>query len=140
MEKVKQVFDEANEPWGISLPEEDLRRRRSGEIAEQGWVILYQFGEQSGVGFMDCYEMHRLTSDSHHRIWESGEIEPLLTPLDMLVYPGDASEERVQEIQREYREHNRQAARIFKEKWGRQMRCLQKRIAPLRRRQVGEEM
>lgn len=89
---------------------------------------------------MDCYETHRLTSDSHHRIWESGEIEPLLTPLDMLVYPCDASEERVQEIQREYREHNRQAARIFKEKWGRQMRCLQKRIAPLRRRQVGEEM
>jgi hypothetical protein len=67
--KIKAAFDATYGPvGGMTLPVEALRSRRNGEIVEHGWMILYQFGYVDGADYLDVYDAHRLTSDSHRRI------------------------------------------------------------------------
>ena len=76
--KIKATFDTVYAGvGGMTLPLEALVSRRDGEIVEQGWVILYQFGTEGGADYLDIYDTHRMTDDSHWRIHATGTTEAL---------------------------------------------------------------
>jgi len=120
--KIKARFDAVYAPvGGMILPEDALSERRAGEIVEQGWTILYQFGSADGVEFMDVYDMHRMTSDSHWRIFATGAVEHLPAFREAMPYPRGASEEEVRRLEQEQEEHNASVRELIERKWSKQM-------------------
>ena len=71
-DRIKKLFDEEFESWGIVLPEADLRERRGGSVARAGWTINYRFGVEGGVEFVEYFSTHRMTNDTLQRIYENG--------------------------------------------------------------------
>jgi hypothetical protein len=94
--RIKATFDATYAPvGGMTLPLEALLSRSDGEIVEQGWVILYQFGREDSSDYLDVYDTHRMTDDSHWRIHATGVTEAL--------------------------EQDRSAAGLIQQKWGKQL-------------------
>ena len=58
--------------WKIRIPEDKLKNRQGGYIQEGGWLIQYCFGKDENGDYMDYYAAHRMTDDSHVRIYEDG--------------------------------------------------------------------
>lgn len=63
--------------WEIALPETDVRQRRRGKICQAGWAIWYLFGADDRGEYLDSYASHRMTNDSHQRLYEDGHSEGL---------------------------------------------------------------
>ena len=99
--------------WSITLPPEDVQHRRRGEIREQGWRIQYVFGSVGGVEFLDYYASHRITGDTHARIYENSEIEALPVLADRVMYPADAGDDERERIRREHHQRNASTARLL---------------------------
>jgi len=78
---IQNEFAGAFASWGIALPVDDVRRRRSGTIAEQGWLIQYLFGRDDHGEFLDYLARHRMTEDDHFRIHADGHRRELPTGL-----------------------------------------------------------
>ena len=74
-DKIKQAFDKQFEPWGIVLPEADLKERRKGSINKGGWSINYRFGTEGGLEYIEYFATHRMTNDTLNRIYENGKWE-----------------------------------------------------------------
>lgn len=62
--------------WGIRLPPEAAVTRR-GEIGEKGWGINWVVGKTKRGVYLEFYAGHRMTDDSHERIYEDGTVEYL---------------------------------------------------------------
>ena len=78
VQRIKLRFDRSYVGVGdVTLPERSVMHRLPGEIVQDGWVILFQWGAEDGVEYLDVYESHRMTNDSYRRIWETGEGNPL---------------------------------------------------------------
>lgn len=77
MKLIADIFVKRFTHWKISLPEEDLKNRRSGHIQNAGWLIQYCFGKDETGEYMDYYAAHRMTDDSHVRIYDDGRVETL---------------------------------------------------------------
>lgn len=77
MRHIEGRFAEHFAPWDIVLPKEHVQKRRRGKIVVAGWAIWYLFGSDERGEYLDYYAAHRMTSDEHVRIYESGEIESL---------------------------------------------------------------
>lgn len=79
---------------GLTLPLDDLKHRRRGAIQEQGWLIQYVFGRDGEREYLDYYACHRMTDDTHNRIWEDGEVEGLPALISMRIVSEDPEEDR----------------------------------------------
>ncbi len=65
--RIEAAFAEDFFHWGITLPPDDVRQRRQGEIAAAGWAIWYLFDSDERGEYLDYYASHRMTSDRHVR-------------------------------------------------------------------------
>ena len=100
--------------WHITLPEEDLRQRRAGFLAEAGWLIQYCFGSDDSGEFLDYYAAHRMTDDSHVRVYEDGRVVALPALIGMRAMGATPQEE--ERLEREYVAHNREVAQALVDK------------------------
>lgn len=114
MHRIAARFREAFSYWRIELPREAVENRRRGKIVEAGWTIWFLFGSDDSGEYLDYYSSHRMTNDSHVRIYEDGRVE-LLESLDgMRPTSGDPDENA--RLENEFWEHNERVARLLEEK------------------------
>ena len=111
---IKLYFANGFEPWGISLPEEDVVLRRRGKINEAGWTIWCLFGEDDAGEYIDYYSAHRMTNDSHTRVYEDGRCEGLGAMPDFRVGSADAEEDT--RLEKEWRGECLRVAKELDEK------------------------
>ncbi len=114
MKEIEKRFRRDFEPWGISLPPEDVRERRRGKILAAGWAIWYLFGSDEGGGYLDYYACHRMTGDRHVRIRENGDEENL--PAVVSMRPVSRDPEENARLEAEHLAENRRVARMLEEK------------------------
>ena len=86
-ELIAKTFAKRFSHWKIRIPEDKLENRRSGYIQEGGWLIQYCFGKDENGEYMDYYATHRMTDDSHIRIYEDDREEslPALSSIYLLI-------------------------------------------------------
>ena len=107
-------FAECFAAWGIGLPEEDVVSRRRGSIAAVGWSISYLFGSDANGEFLDYYSHHRMTSDSHVRLYADGSEAGLPSMRDLRPCSEDPVED--ERLKAEYFDHNHHVAEMLREK------------------------
>jgi tetratricopeptide (TPR) repeat protein len=100
--------------WNIILPQEDLKGRCSGHISEAGWLIQYCFGNDENGEYMDYYAAHRMTDDSHVRIYDDGK-EKSLPALDSWLLTSD-DPIKAKQLKDEYDRHNRKVVKMLIDK------------------------
>ena len=59
--------------WDIRLPPDAVRQRKRGKIVQAGWAIWYLFGYDEKGEYLDYYASHRMTNDTHVRIYADGQ-------------------------------------------------------------------
>ena len=106
-EAIEKYFAEYFQHWRISLPSEAVSSRAPGHIFEQGWHIGYLWGTDNDEEYLEVLAQHRMTSDSHFRVFASGRVEELPAPAELYSYGPDATDEEKAEAEREYVEYNR---------------------------------
>jgi hypothetical protein len=116
METIKAAFAEYFERWNIRLPAELDAHSAPGQISQQGWRIQYLTGEDEKGCYLDFYASHRMTSDRHVRIYESGRVQHLPAYQEHVIYAAGASEAEKRQAEREFQEYNRQVKKILEEK------------------------
>ena len=77
MKKIESEFNRTFARWEIRLPPAGLERRERGKIVQAGWAIWYLFGSDEHGEYLDYYSSHRMTDDSHVRIYSDGRVEAL---------------------------------------------------------------
>lgn len=45
---------------GLQIPEDKINCRESGEIWHNGWSVMYRFGHENDLEFMDVWSHHRM--------------------------------------------------------------------------------
>jgi hypothetical protein len=101
--------------WEIILPEEDIKTRRGGYIQHAGWLIQYCFGkDETDVEYLDYYAAHRMTDDSHRRIYDDGSEKSL--PALTSIYLVNDDPVTAKQLKDEYEEHNRRVVSLLYEK------------------------
>ena len=100
--------------WKIRIPEENIKNRLSGYIQDSGWLIQYCFGKDENGEYMDYYAAHRMTDDSHIRIYEDGT-EKVLPALSSIYLLSDDPVE-AKRLKDEYEEHNSNVTKMLIEK------------------------
>jgi hypothetical protein len=115
MNLIADIFAKSFAHWEIILPEDDIRTRHSGYIQYAGWLIQYCFGiDETGVEYLDYYAAHRMTDDSHRRIYGDGREESLPSLSSMFLVSDDPV--KAKRLKGEYEEHNRKVVELLKEK------------------------
>jgi hypothetical protein len=114
MKLITDNFNSRFGHWDINLPESDLKDRRSGYIQNAGWLIQYCFGKDETGEYMDYYAAHRMTSDSHVRIYAAGREETLPALSSMHIIGKDPVEDK--RLKYEFEEHNRKVVEMLAEK------------------------
>lgn len=111
MKFVADTFAKHFAHWKITLSEEDLKDRRSGYIQEAGWLIQYCFGKDETGEYLDYYAAHRMTDDSHVRIYADGseESHPALSSI-YLVSEDPVEAKRLKD---EYYARNREVSKML---------------------------
>jgi hypothetical protein len=112
MSEISRIFNERFSHWHIALPPGALETRQRGRLQAAGWTIQYLFGQDDKGSYLDYYATHRMTNDTHVRIYEHGEVETLEAPLEFMVFPKDSTKEEQDQIKNRYFEENR---RIYAE-------------------------
>ena len=111
---IKLCFAKDFEHWGLYLPEDDVVRRRRGKICEAGWAVWYLFGKGNDEEYLDYYAGHRMTNDSHVRIFEDGRCEGLPAIPDFRVGSSDPKEDA--RLEAEWRTECLRVAKELEEK------------------------
>ena len=115
IELIANIFAKHFAHWKIILPEEDIKNRLSGYIQYGGWLIQYCFGkDETGNEYLDYYASHRMTDDSHVRIYEDGRKESLPALYTFLLLSDDPI--KAKQLKDEYEEHNHQVVKMLNEK------------------------
>jgi hypothetical protein len=114
MKGIEETFANRFAHWKINIPEENLKARKSGYIQSEGWLIQYCFGKDKNGEYMDYYAAHRMTDDSHVRIYEDGKEESLPALSSYLLLSDDPVEAK--RLKDEYEEHNREVVKMLNEK------------------------
>lgn len=105
---IERYFDERFSHWGITLPREEADRRKAGHIFKGGWHIGYRWGYEDGEEFLEFLAQHRMTNDSHVRVFASGKSEPLEAPVEFqLIRPEASPEDQQRDRERYFRENER---------------------------------
>ncbi len=100
--------------WDITIPEDDLKNRRNGYIQKAGWLIQYCFGKDKNGEYLDYYAAHRMTDDSHVRIYDDGTEERLEALAGGFITSKDPEEAK--RLEDEYYERNRKIAKNLAKK------------------------
>lgn len=114
MDRVAAVFHEQFANWGLELPAAILRKRRSGFIQSQGWLIQYAFGRNRFGEYVDYYASHRMTNDRHVRLYVSGRRQHLAALASM--YPTSEDPKKAARAEAAYLRRNRRIARSLVDK------------------------
>ncbi len=114
MNLISESFDKRFAHWKINLPGDDLKSKRSGYIKQSGWLIQYCFGNDVEGEYMDYYAAHRMTDDSHVRVYADGNVEALPALSSMCLVSEDPIENK--RLEEEYYEHNRIVVLMLREK------------------------
>jgi len=114
LEKIESEFNAAFDSWDIRLPPEDIEHRRRGEILKGGWSIRYLFGSDERGEYLDYYSVHRMTNDSHVRIYADGQIESLPAFVEFRFASSDPKEDA--RLEAEYRAENERISKLLKDK------------------------
>jgi hypothetical protein len=114
MKLIADTFAKRFSHWKITLPENNLDSRRSGYIKQAGWLIQYCFVNDEKGEYMDYYAAHRMTDDSHVRIYADGNVETLPALSSMCLVSDDPIENN--RLEEEYYEYNRKVVLILREK------------------------
>ena len=114
MKLIADTFANRFAHWKITLPKNDLKDRRSGYIQNSGWLIQYCFEKDETGEYMDYYAAHRMTDDSHVRIYEDGREESLPALSSYLLLSDDPVEAK--RLKDEYEKHNQEVVKMLNEK------------------------
>lgn len=114
MRRIEEQFKQSFRYWGIELPREAVENRRRGTIVEAGWTIWYLFGSDDSGEYLDYYSSHRMTSDSHVRIYADGRVEGLEVLWEMRQSSDDPDKNA--RLENEFWAHNEWVARLLEEK------------------------
>ena len=114
MRRIEEHFRQAFQVWRIQLPRESVEKRQRGKIVEAGWTIWYEFGSDEDGEYLDYYASHRMTNDSHVRIYEDGRVE-LLESLWELRPTSENPDENAR-LDDEFWKHNERVSRLMDEK------------------------
>ena len=110
-EMIADTFAKRFAHWKIRIPEENLKNRRGGYIQEGGWLIQYCFGNDGNGEYLDYYAAHRMTDDSHVRIYEDGTEESLPALSSMRIVSKDPVEDK--RLEDEYELHNANVTKML---------------------------
>ena len=114
MRRIEAQFNESFRNWGIQLPREAVENRQRGKIVEAGWTIWFLFGADASGEYLDYYSSHRMTNDSHVRLYDDGRVEGLESLWDMHSTSDDPDE--AARLEDEFWDHNERVARLLEEK------------------------
>ena len=114
MRRIESRFNESFRLWGIRLGREAIAARQRGKIVEAGWTIRFLFGADASGEYLDYYSSHRMTNDSHLRLYDDGRVVGLEALHEMRPTSDDPAEEA--RLKAEFRDHNERVARLLKEK------------------------
>jgi hypothetical protein len=109
MNHIAQVFRDDFLNWGLEIPPESLASRTPGFIQEAGWLIQFAFGSDSRGEYLDYYASHRMTDDSHVRLYESGRQQQLSSLASFFITSSDPIEAK--RCEAAYHRRNRRIAR-----------------------------
>jgi hypothetical protein len=97
LNQIAQAFKRDFAHWGLELSPEMLKTRQAGFIQAEGWLIQFSFGIDKRGKYLDYYACHRMTNDSHVRLYESGRRQNLATLSDFLIQSPDPEEAKHRE-------------------------------------------
>ena len=112
--KTESCFNSIFSNWGISLPRDDHHNHRRGKLVKSGWVIYYLFGKDDTGEYLDYYALHRMTDDSHARIYANGHCESLPALLSFRLCSENPEEDT--QLESEFYAENKRIAIMLKEK------------------------
>jgi hypothetical protein len=111
---IKSQFDDYFAHWRIKLPLEDVADRQRGEIFKAGWTIWYVFGSDERGEFLDFYASHRMSEDSHVRLYADGTSEYLPSIKGLRICADDPQEDK--RLEAEYLEENKRVSELLESK------------------------
>jgi hypothetical protein len=111
LNQIAQAFKTDFAHWGLELSLELLKARQAGFIQAEGWLIQFTFGIDRRGEYLDYYACHRMTIDSHVRLYESGRRQNLATLSDFLIQSPDPVEAKRRETAY-YRRNGRVARQL----------------------------
>ena len=114
MKLIADAYNKRFAHWKIKLPEENLKNGQSGYIQQAGWLIQYCFGEDENGEYMDYYAAHRMTDDSHLRIYADGREKALPTLNGWVLCSEDPVEAK--RLEEEHDARNREVVEMLVEK------------------------
>ena len=114
IEDVVHQFEEGFSHWNITLPPESVEAREGGLIVSGGWSIFYKFGFEGDAEYMDYYSSHRMTNDSHARLYADGRSRGL--PTYRSGRPVGNTPEEDERIERDFYAYNRVVGELLAEK------------------------
>jgi hypothetical protein len=109
MNQIAQAFRADFANWGLEIPPEALASREPGFIQAAGWLIQFTFGRDSRGEYIDYYASHRMTYDSHVRLYETGRRQRLASIAGMYATSSDHGEAR--RLEAVYLRRNKRVAR-----------------------------
>jgi hypothetical protein len=109
MNRIAQAFRADFAKWGLEIPPELLVSREPGSIQAAGWLIQFTFGSDSRGEYLDYYASHRMTDDSHVRLYETGRRQQLASLSSFFVTSPDPTEAR--RLEAAYLRRNKRIAR-----------------------------
>lgn len=108
---IAEAFQRDFAHWGLHLPSEDLALRRAGCIQSHGWLIQYRFGANQHGEYLDYYASHRMTDDSHVRLYANGRRQHLAALASMFRTSSDPAE--AARLEAAHLRRNRRVARAL---------------------------
>ena len=118
-EELRHRFNRSFADWDIALPPDAMALGTVWLIVKQGWTIWARFdvGAEDGRERLDYYAMHRMTSDSHVRLYGDGSADSLPAMGDLgPIIPLDATPAEQEAAEEKYFAHNRAVVELLQEK------------------------
>lgn len=109
MDRIARAFRADFAHWGIEIPPASLASREPGFIQAAGWLIQFTFGRDSRGEYLDYYASHRMTDDSHVRLYAAGRRQYLASLASFFVTSLDPTEAK--RLKAAYLRRNRRIAR-----------------------------
>jgi len=115
-ERIARRFNSFFKGFSIRIEPEEVVLGARGQIGAGGWRITYRVDPDDG-GFpsLEFYATHRMTDDSHYRIWADGYAEKLEALRTFYGYRPEVPESK-EEAERKYTEHNVRVAKELRER------------------------
>lgn len=113
MDQIRAGFTAYFDTADITLPTPIPQR---GNIKAKGWVIAYVLTkDDKGAPCLDFFAQNRFTNSRHVRILDTGEILPLESYQDALIFEDEDDEDWGRAAARQH-EHNQEVTRILRQK------------------------